>query len=186
MKNAIILHGKVNQVKYHDPAFASPSNACWFPWLQKQLLMDDVLAQTPEMPLPWKPEYSAWSKEFERFDITAETLLVAHSCGAGFLLRWLSEHDKVHVGKVLLVAPWIDPDRTGNTGDLFDFIFDSNLSKRTAKIVILVSKDDFDGVHVSTRIIRQAIPKINYREFDGFGHFTEISEFPELLNELIE
>jgi len=185
MQTAIILHGKANELKYLDPTFASPSNASWFPWLQKQLLMNGVLAQTPEMPTPWKPEYSAWSKELERFDVTPETTLVAHSFGAGFLVRWLSEHSDVRVGKVVLLAPWIDPDRTGSTDDIFDFTFDPSLPERTAKTVIFVSKDDFDGVHISTKMIREAIPSIGYREFEEHGHFTEITEFPELLEELL-
>jgi predicted alpha/beta hydrolase family esterase len=185
MQNAIILHGKANQTKYYDPAFDSPSNASWLPWLQKQLLMRDILAQTPEMPLPWKPEYSAWSKELERFSITPETILVAHSCGAGFLVRWLSEHSDVRVGKVVLVAPWIDPDRTGGTGEFFDFTFDSRLPERTAQTTIFVSKDDFDGVHISTKMIREAIPGVGYREFDTYGHFTQVTEFLELRDELL-
>lgn len=185
MQTAIILHGKANKTKYFDPTFASPSNASWLPWLQKQLLMHDILAQTPEMPTPWKPEYSMWSKEFERYSITPETILVAHSCGAGFLLRWLSEHSDVHVGKVVLIAPWIDPDKTGEMGEFFDFTLDSQLSDRTAKIIIFNSSDDFPGAQLSAKMIAEAIPGIGGKEFKNHGHFTEITEFLELREELL-
>jgi len=186
MQNAIILHGKANHTKYYDSAFASPSNASWFPWIQKQLLMMEILAQTPEMPTPWKPEYSTWSREFERFSITPETILVGHSFGAGFLVRWLSEHNNIRVGKVVLVAPWVDPDRTGGSGDFFDFAFDSSLPERTAKTIIFDSNDDFPGAQISAKMIREAIPGVSYREFDKYGHFTQITEFLELRDELLQ
>lgn len=185
MKNAIILHGKASHTKYLDTTVSSPSNASWLPWIQKQLLINEILAQTPEMPAPWMPEYSAWSKEFERYDITPDTILVAHSCGAGFLVRWLSEHRNMRVGTVVLVAPWIDPDRSGGTGDLFDFSIDAQLAKRTDKIIIFNSDDDFPGAQTSAEIIRKAIPEISYREFKQYGHFTDIIEFHELRDEIL-
>jgi hypothetical protein len=186
MQNAIILHGKANRTKYYDPAFDSPSNASWLPWLQKQLLMHDILAQTPEMPSPWRPVYSAWSKELERFDITPKTMLIAHSCGAGFLVRWLSEHSDTRVGKVVLVAPWLDPDRTGGTDDFFDFACDPHIPERAAKVIIFVSQDDFDGVHISTKMLREAIPGVGHREFNDYGHFMQLAEFTELRDELLD
>lgn len=33
------------------------------------------------------------------------------SCGAGFLLRWLSENS-VRIAKLILVIPWLDPNKT--------------------------------------------------------------------------
>lgn len=184
MKNAIILHGKSSQTKYYDPAFDSPSNASWLPWIQKQLLMADILTQTPEMPMPWKPDYAAWSKEFERYSITSETILVGHSCGAGFLVRWLSEHKDVYVGTVVLVAPWIDPDRTGGTDDFFEFTFDPQVPERTAKTIIFNSSNDFPGAQISAKMIKEAVPGVSSREFE-YGHFTHITEFIELREELL-
>jgi predicted alpha/beta hydrolase family esterase len=185
MQNAIILHGKANRTKYYDATFSSPSNADWFPWLQKQLLMRDVIAQTPEIPTAWRPQYPLWKREFERFDITPETILVGHSCGAGFLVRWLSEHRDALVGNVVLVAPWIDPDRTGDTGNFFDFTFDPNLSKRATKIIIFNSTDDFPNAQISAQMIRESITGVKQRDLDRYGHFTNMSEFPELRDEVL-
>src|SRR3989304_5335346 len=110
MKNAIILHGLPDKDEYYDPDFPAQSNAHWIPWLQKQLQRKDIFTQTPEMPLSFKPEYTVWRKELERYDIGPKTLLVGHSCGGAFLVLWLSEHKDVKVAKVVLVAPWINPD----------------------------------------------------------------------------
>ncbi len=94
MRNAIILHGKPDpgQEEYYNPNFPSASNSHWLPWLQKQLMIHDIATQTPEMPYSWQPDYAIWQKEFERYDVTAETIVVGHSCGAGFIVRWLSQH----------------------------------------------------------------------------------------------
>jgi len=84
MKNAILLHGTPSKEEYYSLEYPSASNAHWFPWLQKQLLIKDIPAVTIEMPSSYLPDYSLWQTEFERFDITPETILVGHSCGGGF------------------------------------------------------------------------------------------------------
>lgn len=184
--NAIILHGMPGpgNKEYYNPAFPSASNSHWIPWIQKQLLMHDIAAQTPEMPNSWKPDYETWRKEFERFDITPETILVGHSCGGGFIVRWLSEHKDAHVGKVVLVAPWLDPDRTDTT-DFFAFEIDPELAKRTAGLTIFNSDNDSEDIQTSVKMIREAIPDTRYREFHNYGHFCyenmKTTAFPELL-----
>ena len=100
MKNAIIIHGKPGKEEYYSDKYPSASNFQWLPWLQKQLLIQDIFAVTPEMPRAYEPVYEAWKKEFERHEVTSETVLVGHSCGGGFLIRWLSEHPDVKTGKV--------------------------------------------------------------------------------------
>jgi predicted alpha/beta hydrolase family esterase len=190
VKTAIILHGKPDPGKqeYYNPDVPSASNSHWLPWLQKQLLISDIAAQTPEIPNSWEPDYPTWQKEFERYDITPETTLVGHSCGAGFIVRWLSEHADARVGRVVLVAPWLDPDRTGTT-DFFEFEIAPDLAKRANGLVIFNSDDDSRSIHTSVRIIREAIPDIGYRGFHGYGHFLYESmqtlEFPELLEEIL-
>lgn len=186
MKNAVIIHGKPSKTKYFDPDLDSPSNALWLPWIQKQLLLREVLAQTPEMPVAWQPVYEAWRSEFERYDVTSETILIGHSCGAGFLFRWLCEHPSVYADKVVLVAPWIDPDKSGNMGDFFDFNFDSKLAERVKAFVVFNSDNDFPNAQISAQTIMEAIPGTTYHEFKQYGHFTEITEFPELQRVLFE
>lgn len=87
MKNAIILHGKPSKERYYDPSFPASSNYYWLPWLQKQLIVRDILTATPEVPHNWRVDYPIWLKEFERYDVTSETILIGHSCGDSFLLE---------------------------------------------------------------------------------------------------
>jgi predicted alpha/beta hydrolase family esterase len=90
MKNAILVPGRPDKDEYYDPKYPTNSNNHWFPWLSKQLQINDIFAVAIEPPMPWQPRYEIWKKEFEKFDITPQTVLVGHSCGGGFLVRWLS------------------------------------------------------------------------------------------------
>lgn len=122
-RRAVILHGKPDEDEYFGGVHPSASNSHWIPWLQKQLLVRGYDAQTPEVVDAYKPKYILWSAEFERHVVDEPMVLAGHSCGAGFLVRWLSEHPDVRVDTLALVAPWLDPQRTDTT-DFFDFNYD--------------------------------------------------------------
>jgi predicted alpha/beta hydrolase family esterase len=183
MKTAIILHGMPSKEEYFDPAAPSPSNRHWLPWIQRQLILQDILAQTLEMPAPYAPDYGAWCAVFEKISVDENTTLIGHSCGGGFLVRWLCEN-KIKVGRVVLVAPWLDPDREDTT-DFFDFTIDENLAARTAGLVILNSTDDFPAIQKSVVLLKEKIKNIDVRNLNGFGHFCyddmKTDAFPALL-----
>lgn len=189
MKTAIILHGKPDKDEYYSEAYPSASNSHWLPWLQKQLLIRDIAAYTPEVPYCYAPDYSTWCKEFERFEVTPKTTLIGHSCGGGFIVRWLSEHPEVIVDKVALVAPWLDPNRDDTT-DLFDFEIDSNLTARAKGITIFNSDNDYASVQETVKILRDKIQNTSYRELHSHGHFCYkdlgTDAFPELLEEIVK
>lgn len=189
MKNAVLVHGQPSKREYYELDFPSPSNAHWFPWLQQKLLRKDILAQTPEMPRPFSPRYDNWKKQFERFDINANTTLVGHSTGGGFLVRWLSENKDTRVGKVILVAPWLNPLSNLKYDDagFYDFEIDSDIVRRTGGLIVFSSDNDEEGVQETVRILKEKINNLVVRDFHNYGHFTFASmktvEFPELLEE---
>ena len=188
MKNAIILHGKPLKEEYYDKIYPSSSNSHWLPWLQKQLLCEDIAAVTPEIPLSYKPEWERWCKEVERFEITPATILVGHSCGGGFWVRYLSEHPELKVSKVVLVAPWLDPDGDETDG-MFEFTIDPAIVSRTQSITIFHADNDMGNVQKSVAMLREQVKDVGYREFHGYGHFCfenmNAIEFPELLQEVL-
>jgi len=191
MKNAIILHGTCDREEYYSTEYPSASNSHWLPWLAKQLLIRDIYAVTPEISNGFMPDYTVWKREFERFDITPETILIGHSCGGGFLVRWLSENKDKQVCKVVLVAPWLDPNKTkGEDNDFFNFTIDADLVLRTKGITIFNSNDDMEDVHVSVQKIMDVIPNIKLVEFESKGHFClsdlGTEAFQELLSEIIK
>ena len=189
MRYAIIVHGKPGKKEYYDPNRPSSSNYHWIPWLQKQLQINEISTQTPEMPHAFEPNYEVWAKEFERYEITPNTILAGHSCGGGFLIRWLSEHKRVTVGKMILVAPWIDPDREETT-DFFEFKLDPSIAKRTKNFTIFYSDNDHKSVAKTVQILKDKVIGCEFKEFHDYGHFTQedmkTPEFPELIKALLQ
>ena len=191
MKTAIIIHGWVDKEEFLDPKIPSGSNFHWFSWIQKQLLIKGILAQTPEMPGEYEPNYEKWKWMFEQFKIDEETILVGHSLGGGFLIRWLSENNK-KVGKVVLVAPWINPNKIDNFSDkkFFEFDIDPNISSKTTGMIIMYSNDDSSQILDSIKILKAKLKNVEFQEFTGKRHFTLRSmgteEFPELLENIIK
>lgn len=175
--------------EYFDIEQASASNAHWLAWLQNALLTKDIFTANPEMPFAFEPVYNIWCKEFERFDINNQTILVGHSTGAGFIIRWLCENKNVNVDKVILVAPYFDPDKTIKD-NFFDFSFDKELVARTNRgISVFHSDNDMEEIQISTKILLENIDNINYVEFHNYGHFCledlGSERFPELLEECL-
>ncbi len=188
MKNAIILHGMPLREEYFAPGGNRQSQMHWLGWLKNKLIEQGLVVENPEMPEPYEPDYEQWRSVFERYPVNENTMLIGHSCGAGFLVRWLSER-KVKVGKVVLVAPWLDLNHELKNG-FFDFKIDQQLVRRTAGVTVLVSSDDDQEVLESVRRIQSTSPGIAIKEFSDRGHFIFASmyteEFPELLEVLIE
>jgi predicted alpha/beta hydrolase family esterase len=185
MKNAIILHGMPDKEEYLA-AGERAGDSHWYHWLKHMLELQGIESVVPEMPTPYEPHYATWREAFERYSVNEHTILVGHSCGAGFIIRWLSEN-KITVGKVILVAPWIDPDREFKNlvADFFDFTMDPELIIRTQGITIFYSTDDTTDIIETVEIIEKTIPKCVIKKFEDKGHFTledmKTEEFPELL-----
>jgi len=174
--------------EYFDPTSLSPSHNHWFSWLQKQLLLNNILTQTPEMPTPFKAKYEEWRAVLNQFEINEDTILVGHSLGAGFLVRWLSEN-AVSVGKVVLVAPWLDPDKELETG-FFEFIIDAKIAEKTKNLTVFISDDDDQEELTSVDTLKREVQNLNVIEFTGKGHFIlqhmGTDEFPELRDFLLQ
>ena len=98
-----------------------PKEKRWMNWLEKKLKEKGFNAIAPAMPTPWKPRYEEWKEMFEKYPVTHNSLLVGHSCGASFLVRWLLETNN-HVKKLILVAPAKIPETENDTRqDLYKF-----------------------------------------------------------------
>lgn len=184
MKNACIIHGCGSEEEFLNDDIPSPSNHHWIPWLQKQLLMRGYLCQTPEMPAPYQPDYEEWKKVMKGFLVNRETSLVAHSCGSGFLLRWLGENTK-KIQRLVMVAPSLDLKR--RRGEFMNFTLAPDLQDRIGEIHVFLSADEpVPGIRESVDAILKTYPKSRLHNFDKMGHFCRDSmgteKFPELLD----
>ena len=121
MNQVILIHGAPEEEEFKGDTWPSPSNGHWIPWIQKKLSQKEVLSQAPEMPKPYDPIYEDWVRVFKQFDVSSQTILVGWSCGGGFLLRYFSEHPEVTPKRVILIAPWLDPEPRELSTNFFDF-----------------------------------------------------------------
>ncbi len=187
MKQVIIIHGLPSNDEIRDNYIPSPSNNHWFPWIQKQLLKSNILCQTPEMPHPQYPTYKDHCFVMNQYKIDYQTTLIGHSLGGGFILKYLSEHSDINPEKIILVAPWLDPENSIDN-NFSDIDFNEALTDKT-NITCMYSNDDEKDIIDSVNILKEKLPNIKMVTFEDKGHFTKDDmgtvEFPELLELIV-
>ena len=188
MKNCIIVHGCPSIKEKVIDIEKRTYDKHWIPWIRNKLEEKGFRVEVPLMPEPWSPKYIVWKKIFDELDINEETVLVGHSCGGGFLVRWLGDTGK-RIRKLILVAPAIS--HSGNyksLSNLLNFKIDTSIINNVSKAVIFVSNDDSKGILKSVNLFSEAL-NIKVIEFRDKGHFTlgdmGTEEFPELLEEVL-
>ena len=188
MTSAIIVHGKPTRERYENPLEPKPHVANWLPWLGMKLEEAGIPTSIPAMPLPYFPVYDDWRRVFESIPPTPNRLLIGHSAGAEFLLRWLSENKEERADKLVLVAPYKDE---ANKYDGFSrYELDPGIAERIGEIVIFNSLDDDPPIQRRTNELIGVFPLAKYVEFKDYGHFRighnmVGPEFPELLGAVL-
>lgn len=171
MKTAFILHGTVDGHEYFEMDFPSPSNSHWYPWLQQKLLRGGILCQTLEMPAPYDPVYSEWKNIFDKFNNSDLSVIVGHSSGAGFALKWIHENPNIYLDKLALVAPDIFTDES--TDSSFKFELKKGALDKVKSIRLFYSSDDrSESVQQSVEQIMTMYPNIICHNYTNMGHFT--------------
>jgi len=182
--NCIIIHGcPSDEEKAMDPETRTYDKH-WMPWIKEKLEAAGIKTEVPLMPEPWAPDYEKFKQEFEKYPVTENTILVGHSCGCSFLVRWLGE-SKVRIKKLILVAPWkIGEDASPASKAFYDFTFDGTLKDRVGHIVMFTSDTERENGKRGLEMFHGAIGGeiVNLK---GHGHYIlgdmGTAEFPELL-----
>jgi len=180
--NVVIVHG----------AYGYPEEN-WFGWLKRSLVSEKMVCHVPALPTPENQDLQTWLGTFNRAVehlINEKTILIGHSLGAAFILRWL-EASKQHIQAAVLVGAFI-----GSVGhEQFDTInqsffqtaFDWKLIKECSQHFIsyygtedcYVSRNQFDMIADHLGAHKIIIAKA--------GHFNTASgyeQFPHLLLKL--
>ncbi len=186
--NVIIVHGCPSK----DPtAEGKPTtyNQHWMPWVKRELVAEGIPTEVPLMPNPWAPDYQSYKKEFEKYHVSEETVLVGHSCGCAFLVRWLGE-TKQKIKKLILVAPWKIADKQDNfRTDFYNYPIDRNIKSRVGEIVMFTADDEEDDGKKSLKMYHEALGG-KVIELKGRGHYTfddmKTEIFSELRDEILE
>ena len=189
MKQVIIIHGCPSDAEKAMNPETRTYDKHWIPWTREKLNEKGIKVETPFMPEPWYPNYEKFKAEFEKCSVDEDTILIGHSCGCAFLVRWLGE-SKQKVAKLILVAPWKIPDEGDEARQRF-YIYriDEMIKDRVNKIVMFTADDEEDDGKISLEIYHRALGG-EVIELKGHGHYTmgDIGtiEFPELLKVALE
>jgi predicted alpha/beta hydrolase family esterase len=186
--NCIIIHGCPSDAERAMNPKTRTYDKHWIPWIKKELDSNDIKTETPLMPEPWYPDYKKFKKEFEKYTINDNTILVGHSCGCAFLIRWLGETGQ-RVNKLILVAPWKIPDKNDKYRKAFyEYQIDKEIKSRVNEIIMFTSNDEEDDGKKSLRIFQEALGG-KVIKLKKHGHYTiddmGTEKFPELLEEII-
>ncbi|MEK7587736.1 MAG: alpha/beta hydrolase [Patescibacteria group bacterium] len=159
----------------------------WMPWIKKELTSKGIETQIPLMPEPWHPNYEAFKREFEKYDVTPNIILIGHSCGCSFLVRWLGE-TKRRIKKLILVAPWKINDKHDKWRKLFyEYPIDKTIKNRVNEIIMFTADNEKNDGKKSLSFFHEALGG-KIVELKGKGHYTledmDTEKFPELLKEL--
>jgi predicted alpha/beta hydrolase family esterase len=186
--NCIIIHGCPSDVEKAMGPETRTYDKHWIPWTKAQLEARGIPTETPLMPEPWEPSYEKFKTEFDKQEISENTILIGHSCGTTFLLRWLGETKK-KVAKLILVAPWAIADKNDEARRKFyEHPIDPTIKDRIGEIILFTADDEEPDGKESLKIIHHVIGG-KVIELKGHGHYTMgdmgTTEFPELIEQAV-
>jgi len=161
----------------------------WRLWLKESLEKKGIHVDAPLMLEPWAPDYKKWKKEFDKLVIGENNVLIGHSCGCAFLVRWLGDTKK-KIKKLILVAPWKIPYREDRSDvDFYEYKINKCVKSNVNEIIIFTSNDEEEDGKKSVKIYRRFLGG-KIIELKNHGHYTfndmGTHEFPELLEEVLK
>ena len=114
-------------------------------------------------------------------DINPGTILIGHSAGGGFILKYMARHPELRVRQIILVAPWLDTEGYQPFGFYKDFELTNDIVKRAefGADILISDDDDFYILNSFDKIVKN-MPDIKVHRFTGRGHFI-CDKFPEVL-----
>src|SRR3989338_4336655 len=144
-KNCIIIHGCPSKFKKEMDSKKRTYDKHWIPWIKKELVAKGIETENPLMPKPWKPN-------FKKFSVNEKTILIGHSCGCAFLVRWLGE-TKRKIFRLILVAPWKIPNKNDKfRKEFYIYPIDEGIKSRVEEIVMFTADYEKDEGKESLKI----------------------------------
>ena len=141
----------------------------------------------PTMPNKYNAKYAEWKIWFEKvLDYAGDNIiLIGHSLGGTFLIKYLSENEvDKKIERLFLVSSALNDSKSGEY-QLDTFAIDKKsvpiLSKKAGVIILIHSKDDVVVPFEDFEELAQLLPEANTMIFDDRGHFLQ-EKFPELVD----
>lgn len=195
-REVIVIHGGQSFSRYE--AFLAHLRSCELRYARsdrprrwKDILRNELGADfdvyLPSMPNSENAKYEEWKIWFERYLALVHdgVVLVGHSLGGYFLLKYLSENGLlVRARALMLVAAPSGPDDFGGE-DGGDFSFDhaklGNVAAQMEAIHIFHSTDDPVVPYSHAETLKAGLPEASLHTFSDRGHFLD-QTFPELID----
>lgn len=131
---------------------------------------------SPSMPNANNAKYMEWKMWFEKIVplMANEVILVGHSLGGIFLVKYLSEETfpKRILATFLVAAPFNTPIEH----PLADFVLVKDLEglrKQGGKTFVYHSVDDVVVPYANAELYQRALPEAVFRSFSDRGHFNQ-------------
>ena len=182
--NIIFCHGVMDPEYDWNSREFNPSKG-WKYWLQFQIEKErDVVMQMPQFPHAHVllMKYDEWDAIMNHLDINDDTVLIGHSAGGGFVLKYMAMHPELRVRQIVLVAPYLDTENFQPFGFYRGFDLSNDIINRTkfGADLMISNDDDFYILNSVDKIVRE-MPAIRVHKFDGRGHFI-CDKLPEILD----
>jgi len=183
MKNAFIFHG--------TGGFPEEN---WFPWLKTELENHDIAVTVPEFPTPKGQSFDAWLEIMKPYQnaITPDTLLIGHSLGGLFLLRYLEQLEHPVAASIFVAASaGVKPIKFYEADAAFSdgFAFNWGVIRRVAGNVAVFHSDDDPYVSLGNGELIADKLDADLAVIQHAGHFNASSgyiSFPQLLESVLE
>lgn len=156
----------------------------WKPWL-RQKLGEEYEVVLPTMPNKTNAKFEEWKIWFEKIIpfLNNEVVLVGHSLGADFVIKYLSENKfSKKLKGVFLVSGVFDKDSNGYS--LLSFSLPEKLDLQTENIFLYHSKDDPFVPFSALDSFMKVLPSAHFRVFEDRKHITQ-DEFPEIVDDIL-
>ena len=144
-----------------------------------------------DMPNKNVASYTEWKIQFEKtFEFLDKTvILVAHSLGTTFIMKYLTENNfPVKISQLHLVSPVFTEEGLFPWDDyLGNFNFDATripeVQGKCDKLFLYHSKDDNCVPFVQGEKVAAYLPQAKFEIFEDQGHFS-CEEFPQLIENI--
>jgi len=180
--NFFIIHG----------VYANPDSN-WFPWLKKELEAQGYEVIVPKFPTPLDQSLESWFRVFSQYEnkVNEETVLIGHSLGAAFVLKYLEKaNKKIKAGFLVagfhkLLGSHYDEINKTFVDKEFDW---DKIKNNCGKFFVIASDND---AYISLDISKVLANNLNaeLKIIHNGGHLNKkagYDKFPELLNLILK
>ena len=184
MKNVILIHGFNGAPKIYE-------------WLKAELEIRNIKVILPNFPAGEATTYENWAKVLDayRTNLTTDSIIVCHSIGNEFIIKYLANND-LPIDTYIGLAGFAEIFFNDGKDTLNTVVKEFLVTPAEKQKFISLSKKRYaiysDNDHIVPLAVLKAYPKeisakdILIPNIGHMGHKSGLEKFPELLNLIME